>query len=85
VSQTLLEPETQSSEWILITLLVAELQAGGVRSPFSTRQLRDLATDQRIPASRISGRWHVKRADLPVIRRLLGMDATKRATASRKT
>jgi hypothetical protein len=85
VSQTLLEPETQLDDWVLITLLVAELQAGGVRCPFTTRQLRDAATDQKIPATRISGRWHVKRSDLPVIRRRLGMDTTKRATASRKT
>jgi hypothetical protein len=84
VSQTLLEPEIQFADWILITLLVAELQAGGVRCPFTTRQLRDRATDQTIPATRIGGRWHVKRSDLPVIRRLLGMD-TKRATGSRKT
>jgi hypothetical protein len=64
-------------DWIGLTLLVGELETDGAKCPVNTRKLRDFAADRLIPATLISGRWHVRRSDLPKVRTALGMKPSK--------
>lgn len=76
MSETLIAPAT---EWILITTLLSVLEAeSGERCPLSTRQLTTWAMDQRFPAQRVRGRWHVRRGDLNAVRKAIGMKVAVR-------
>ena len=54
----------------------------GARCPLKTSRLREMACDCVIPAFRAAnGRYRIRRADLPAIARILGMQATELKTA----
>lgn len=57
-----------------LTLLVGALEdTFGVTCPLNTRQLRDLATNRKIPAKKIEGQWSIEKADLSRVAESIGM------------
>ena len=51
----------------------------GVTCPLNTRQLRDLATNRKIPARKIDGTWSIAEEDGPAVADILGMSASATA------
>jgi hypothetical protein len=63
-----------SRDRVPLTLLVGELEdTFGVTCPLNTRQLRDLATNRKIPARKIDGQWSIDKADLTRVAEGIGM------------
>ena len=61
-------------ELMPITLLVGVLEdTYGTRCPLTTRQMRDMATDRKLPLLRLPTRWAFRRGDVPQIAEIIGM------------
>ena len=57
---------------IPMTLVVTEIETHTRRRcPATTRQIRDLAMDRKIPAFRHGSRWLIRRADLAAVAAVL--------------